>query len=140
MHHHLRSMKKFMALAALSITAQAPAQNVATVRQQGVPQVGVPQIGNPAAGVPQIGVPQRGVVMPSRPQANPDGSPPRVVGWHAPYTVIVGDGGSDYIPYPGQFNLPNPAYGLAWRRVGNDAILYDIGQGSILEVRRRWFG
>jgi len=100
----------------------------------------VQQAGRPPESTVQTGTPQKGRTIEGVPQVNPDGSPPRRTRWRTPVTVIYGTSGDDVVAYPGQFNLPLPAYGLVWRRIGNDAVLYDVARGSIVEVRQRWFG
>lgn len=125
----------FLLLVNLAIPS-AWAQPVPTVPQTGRVLPSVPQVG-----VPQVGVPQTGRPLEGRPQTNPDGSRPRVLhGWRPPVTVIYGERDEGYIPFPSQFNLPNPGPGYIWQRIRNDAVLLDLNRGTIVQVRQRWFG
>jgi len=68
------------------------------------------------------------------------GDRPPVKGWRPAYTINSAIIADQAIPFPFQFNLPNPAPGLLWLRSYNAAVLYDPLGNIVIEVRPRWFG
>ncbi len=114
-----------MVMAVLGAVSSAQAQTGFPIRDA---------TGRPPAVAQPVPPPAVPVPRPDRPRP---GYPPR---WYPPVTVIYGAVPDQFIPWPFQFNLPNPPYGTVWIRSNNDAVLFDRINRTILQVRSRWFG